>query len=63
MPGGGYRREEKENATQKQEGAGSSSSLNDVKNRLVIMQKNKEELEEKLKAYEVRMKSHFNRWF
>lgn len=37
------------------------SSLSDVKSRLVAMQKNKEELEEKLKSYEAKIKQHFNR--
>jgi len=37
------------------------STLNDVKNRLALMQRNKEELEEKLKAYEAKIKQHFNR--
>eukprot|EP00347_Sterkiella_histriomuscorum_P009585 403340643 len=38
-----------------------SSALNDVKNRLMIMQKNKEELEEKLKNYEAKIRQHFNK--
>jgi hypothetical protein len=35
--------------------------LNDVKNRLLAMQRNKEELEEKLKTYEAKIRQHFNR--
>jgi hypothetical protein len=38
-----------------------SSALNDVKNRLMIMQKNKEELEEKLRNYEAKIRQHFNK--
>jgi hypothetical protein len=37
------------------------SALNDVKNRLLAMQRNKEELEEKLKTYEAKIRQHFNR--
>jgi len=37
------------------------SALNDVKNRLLIMQKNKEELEEKLRNYEAKIRQHFSR--
>jgi chaperonin cofactor prefoldin len=36
-------------------------ALSDVKTRLVSMQKNKEDLEEKLKNYEAKIRSHFNR--
>lgn len=53
---GAQRREEKEN-TQKSDG----STLNDVKTRLAVMQRNKEDLEDKLKAYEAKIKQHFNR--
>ncbi len=41
--------------------AENGNTLNDVKNRLAAMQKNKEDLEEKLKAYEAKIKQHFNR--
>ncbi|CDW78422.1 UNKNOWN [Stylonychia lemnae] len=37
------------------------TALNDVKNRLMVMQKNKEELEEKLRNYEAKIRQHFNR--
>lgn len=38
-----------------------SPALNDVKNRLAAMQKNKQDLEEKLRNYEAKIRQHFNR--
>lgn len=42
-------------------GGEDKNALNDVKNRLLIMQRNKEELEEKLKNYENKIRQHYNR--
>jgi hypothetical protein len=36
-------------------------ALSDVKNRLATMQRNKEDLEEKLRSYEAKIRQHFNR--
>ncbi len=41
--------------------AKNGSALNDVKSRLAAMQRNKEELEEKLKTYEAKIKQHYNK--
>jgi uncharacterized protein YlxW (UPF0749 family) len=42
------------------EDTSSTYALGDVKNRLAQMQKNKQQLEEKLKHYESKIKNHFN---
>ena len=55
-----YRREE-QHSTIKSAKERESPALNDVKNRLAAMQKNKEELEEKLRNYEAKIRQHFNR--
>ena len=38
-----------------------TGTLNEVKSRLAQMQKNKQELEEKLRNYEAKIRSHFNK--
>ena len=56
-----YRREDP-GSTRKSGGVERESpALNDVKNRLAAMQKNKEDLEEKLRNYEAKIRQHFNR--
>lgn len=52
------RRQGKENSQQRSGsmGTGENNTLNDVKNRLMIMQKNKEELEDKLRNYEAKIR-------
>ncbi len=47
---------EKENNSRTESSQDRSSALNDVKNRLLAMQRNKEELEEKLKTYEAKIR-------
>ena len=54
-------KQEKENHQRGDASQDRSSALNDVKNRLLAMQRNKEELEEKLKTYEAKIRQHFNR--
>ena len=60
-PSGNSKRDDKENAGWRGGEPMGTGSLNEVKNRLAQMQKNKQELEEKLRNYEAKIRSHFNK--